>query len=130
MITENTRPYETLIRHNNDGTVSAHHCVITELARDGKILSATIGDPQTLTQAGGALNFATVLGTVAAATLLANDALTTQAKEQSAFLKTTTDSLTEQTALLKTTTDSLAEAQIKVTAFEEKAAADLLVKGQ
>ena len=44
-ITERTRPYETLIRHNNDGSVSAHHQTIAEVMKDGTVLVATVSAP-------------------------------------------------------------------------------------
>lgn len=51
-LTERTRHYETLIRHNPDGTVNAHHVRITELLRDGVVINATLLLPESLDSAG------------------------------------------------------------------------------
>ncbi len=44
-LTERTRPYEVLIRYNQDGagveTTAAHQVHITEVLRDGVVISAT-----------------------------------------------------------------------------------------
>ena len=48
-LSERTRPYETLIRHKEDGTIGAHHVQITEILRDKVIISATIGEALPLT---------------------------------------------------------------------------------
>lgn len=45
MIEERTRPYETLIRHNNDESVSAHHQTISEVVKDGAVIAATVSAP-------------------------------------------------------------------------------------
>lgn len=44
-LTERTRPYETLIRHNNDASIGAHHVTITEVLRDGVVINATLAPP-------------------------------------------------------------------------------------
>lgn len=45
---EKTRTYETLIRHNADGTVAAHHQTINEVLKDGVVISATVNSPVAL----------------------------------------------------------------------------------
>lgn len=47
-IIETTRPYETLIRHNADGSIGAHHVRIAEIVRDGSVISATTLPPVAL----------------------------------------------------------------------------------
>lgn len=44
-ITERSRPYETLIRHNDAGSVSAHHQTISEVVKDGAVIAATVSPP-------------------------------------------------------------------------------------
>jgi septal ring factor EnvC (AmiA/AmiB activator) len=41
-IIERTLPYETMIRHNADGTIGAHHLTINEVVRDGEVIAAQI----------------------------------------------------------------------------------------
>ena len=70
-LSERTRPYETLIRHNADGTIGAHHLQITEILRDKAIISATIGEALPLAVAEGqnGLKLADVIGEAATAAL-------------------------------------------------------------
>ncbi|WP_434774702.1 hypothetical protein [Pseudomonas oryzihabitans] len=70
-LTERTRPYETLIRHKDDGTIGAHHVQITEILRDKVIISATIGEALPLAVADGqnGLKLADVIGQAATAAL-------------------------------------------------------------
>lgn len=70
-LSERTRPYETLIRHKEDGTIGAHHVQITEILRDKTIISATIGEALPLAVAEGqnGLKLADVIGEAAAAAL-------------------------------------------------------------
>lgn len=70
-LSERTRPYETLIRHKEDGTIGAHHVQITEILRDKVIISATIGEALPLAVAEGqnGLKLADVIGQAAAAAL-------------------------------------------------------------
>lgn len=51
-LTERTRPYETLIRHNANGPVGAHHQTITEILRDGAVVSASVNPPVTVVDQG------------------------------------------------------------------------------
>lgn len=44
-LTERTRPYETLIRHNDNGTIGAHHVTINEVLRNGVVINATMNPP-------------------------------------------------------------------------------------
>jgi hypothetical protein len=79
-LTERTRPYETLIRHNADGTVGAHHLQITEILRDKAIISATIGEALPLAVAEGqnGLKLADVIGEAAASALTQAETLQAQ----------------------------------------------------
>ena len=62
-ITEQTRPYETLIRHNADGSIHAHHVQINEVLRDGEVIAATVLSSVTLGTAESAgVDLATVIG--------------------------------------------------------------------
>lgn len=45
MLIERTRPYETLVRHKENGEVTAHQVSITEIVKDGLIISASLSDP-------------------------------------------------------------------------------------
>ena len=93
-LTERTRPYETLIRHKEDGTIGAHHVQITEILRGTAIISATIGEALPLAVAEGqnGLKLADVIGEAAAAAL--TDAETLRA--QVAMLTTDRDALSQQ----------------------------------
>ena len=79
-LTERTRPYETLIRHNADGTIGAHHLQITEILRDKAIISATIGEALPLAVAEGqnGLKLADVIGEAAASALTQSETLQAQ----------------------------------------------------
>ncbi|SEO42283.1 hypothetical protein [Pseudomonas sp. Snoq117.2] len=70
-LTERTRPYETLIRHHDNGTIGAHHVQITEILRDKVIISASIGEALPLAVAEGqnGLKLSDVIGQAAAAAL-------------------------------------------------------------
>ncbi|WP_193755859.1 hypothetical protein [Pseudomonas oryzihabitans] len=93
-LSERTRPYETLIRHKDDGTIGAHHVQITEILRDKTIISATIGEAMPLAVAEGqnGLKLADVIGQAAAAALTQVETL----QGQVATLTTERDSLAQQ----------------------------------
>ncbi|WP_186375326.1 hypothetical protein [Pseudomonas oryzihabitans] len=93
-LTERTRPYETLIRHKEDGTIGAHHVQITEILRDKAIISATIGEALPLAVAEGqnGLKLADVLGQAAAAALTQVETL----QGQVSTLTTERDGLSQQ----------------------------------
>ncbi len=63
-VIERTRAYETLIRHNADGSIAAHHMTISEVLRDGVVIAATLNSPEPVAGAafdvvlGAALNAA------------------------------------------------------------------------
>lgn len=62
-LTQQTRAYETLIRHNADGTVSAHYQTITEITDGTNVLAAAVDNPMPIDQAVTANpSLATVLG--------------------------------------------------------------------
>jgi hypothetical protein len=48
MIKERNRAYETLIRHNEDGSISAHHQTINEVVKDGQVTAASVSAPMQL----------------------------------------------------------------------------------
>ncbi len=93
-LSERTRPYETLIRHKEDGTIGAHHVQITEILRDKVIISATIGEALPLAVAEGqnGLKLADVIGQAAAAALTQVETL----QGQVSTLTTERDALSEQ----------------------------------
>ena len=68
---ERTRAYETLIRHNADGTVNAHHHTISEVLRDGVVISAVVSDAKSI----GSSDLASALGEATTAALSENEAL-------------------------------------------------------
>ncbi|MCS4509127.1 hypothetical protein [Xylophilus ampelinus] len=70
-ITEAIRPYETLIRHNPDGTIGSHHITISEVLRDGNVIAATANPPTAI--AGADLD--AVLGQATVAALVQVDSL-------------------------------------------------------
>ncbi len=88
---EVSRPYETLIRHHVDGSISSHHVRITEIYRDdGNVISAMVDDPIPLSMAGGDLNFDAIIGTDCALALRANEVLAMklqQAEQQISLLE-------------------------------------------
>lgn len=70
-IIETTRPYETLIRHNADGTIGAHHVRIYEVVKDGQVLTSQLQSPVQLVVAGEqGVALAQVLGEATTAALL------------------------------------------------------------
>lgn len=79
-LTEKTRPYETLIRHNPDGSIGAHHQTITEILRDKVVIQGSLNDPIPLNVADGkdGLNLSTVLGEALAEVINANGKLSEQ----------------------------------------------------
>lgn len=93
-LSERTRPYETLIRHKDDGTIGAHHVQITEILRDKTIISATIGEAMPLAVAEGqnGLKLADVIGQAAAAALTQVETL----QGEVATLTTERDGLAQQ----------------------------------
>ena len=73
-IIEQTRAYETLIRHHADGSIGAHHVRIYEVVKDGQVLTSQLQSPIPLAVAGEqGVPLAQVLGDAAAAALLANE---------------------------------------------------------
>lgn len=82
-LTEKTRPYETLIRHNPDGSIGAHHQTITEILRDKVVIQGSVNDPIPLNVADGkdGLNLSEVLGVALAEVINANGKLSEQVSE-------------------------------------------------
>lgn len=77
-LTERTRPYETLIRHNPDGSIGAYHKQITEVLRNGVVIPGAVeGDPIPLAVADGqaGLKLSEVLGEAASLALLRVEAV-------------------------------------------------------
>jgi hypothetical protein len=76
-LTERERDYEILIRINEDGSLGAHFRSITEILRDGDVVSAVENPPVPLATAIGqeGASLADKLGSVASAALLQNDSL-------------------------------------------------------
>ncbi|AXI01439.1 hypothetical protein [Aquirhabdus parva] len=92
-ITELTRPYETLIRHHADGTVTAHHQQIYVLSKDGIVIAENILDPVSLSQ----VDLTSALGAATTAALGQNADL----KAQIETLQTQVDSLSNQNRALQ-----------------------------
>lgn len=90
-ITERTRPYETLIRHNPDGSISAHHQRISEIVKDGEVIAASLLDPEPLPNAAAAdPDLAAMVGSAALAAIADADhqrAVVAQLQEQVELLQ-------------------------------------------
>ncbi|WP_179255427.1 hypothetical protein [Burkholderia sp. HI2714] len=96
-LTERTRPYETLIRHNSDGTVGAQHQRISEILNDTTVIAATVQSPIDITHAtAGDPDLVSVLGEVTASALSENERL----KAQVSALGAQVADLTSQVAAL------------------------------
>lgn len=50
-LSENTRPYEILVRIHADGSASGQRQSITEISRGDEIIASTINPPEELTEA-------------------------------------------------------------------------------
>lgn len=132
-LTERTRPYETLIRHKEDGTIGAHHVQITEILRDKVVISATIGEALPLAVAEGqnGLKLADILGQAAAAALIQVETLQSQLNEQKAeadeaYAKM--NAMTENTAGVGDKIEALMSKYDQMEASAQKALADLLAE--
>lgn len=110
-IAETIRPYETLIRHNPDGSIGAHHQSIYELTKDGIVLSSKIQPPVQLSVAGEeGLPLADILGETTAAALLAAEAAQAaraKAEAELATVKTQLEAATAQSATLRQQLDAV-----------------------
>ncbi|WP_410210255.1 hypothetical protein [Aquirhabdus sp.] len=93
-ILEQTRPYETLIRHHADGTVTAHHQQIYVLTKDGIVIAENIFDPVALSS----VDLSQTLG-----------AATVAALGENAQLKTTLTNLQNQLDAAQALATSLQE---------------------
>ncbi len=98
-ITERTRPYETLIRHNNDGSVSAHHQTIAEVMKDGAVLVATVSAPIALLDVAAELE--PIIGAALIAAVADADRLRHACEEKDAQLANLGRELTELRKLLE-----------------------------
>lgn len=69
-----TRPYETLIRHNADGTLGAQHTQIVEISDGGNVISAQLGDtfPLNVVDEATGYNLSAVLGETLVAAVASN----------------------------------------------------------
>lgn len=86
-ITQRTRPYETLIRHNTDGSIGAQHKQITEILDDnGTVISATEDGWQCIADANGDGLLTQVLGETTTAALIQIETLTAQVEALQAQL--------------------------------------------
>lgn len=110
-INETTRPYETLIRHNPDGSIGAHHQRLYELIKDGVVLSSQIQAPVQLSVAGEeGLPLAEILGETATAALLATEAAQAaraNAEAELATVKSQLEAATAQSATLRQQLDAV-----------------------
>ncbi|MBD8790975.1 hypothetical protein IFR09_11355 [Pseudomonas syringae] len=82
-LSEETNPYEILIRLNAGGIAGAHYKTLTEIMRDGVVISATENPPMQLATAEGqeGLSLGVLLGDVAANALIQIDQLTQRARD-------------------------------------------------
>ncbi len=110
------RPYETLIRHNDDGSIGAHHVTIREILLDGVVINATINAPVPVD--GQAL--ADVLGADLAAALADNAHL----RDQVGQLQAQVQQLQQQLGQASATIDNMqADAQAAAAAMDKQSAA-------
>lgn len=77
-LAERTRDYEFLVRFNEDGSVGSHFSTITEVLRDGVVISAAINYPVPLSSAAG---LSQKVGDVIAGVLVINEDLTNRIEE-------------------------------------------------
>lgn len=110
-ITERVRPYETLIRHNDNGTIGAHHQTISEIVKDGVVISASINSPQGLSVADGqeGLLLSDVIGEAATEALKELELLKAQlqvSNDERAGFEVTISALNQEVATLN---DELAQ---------------------
>lgn len=113
---QRTRPYETLIRHNDDGSIGAHHVTIKEILLDGVVINATINPPQPVD--GQAL--ADVLGADLAAALADNANLRAQVGQLQAQVQQLQQQLGQAGATIETLQG---EAQAAAAALDKQSAA-------
>ena len=74
-ISERTRLYETLIRHNPDGSIGAHHQRINEVLKDGEVIAASLLAPEPLPNVAAAdPDLAELIGAAAMAAIADADA--------------------------------------------------------
>jgi len=110
-IIEQTRAYETLIRHHADGSIGAHHVRIYEVVKDGIVLSSKIQPPVQLSVAGEeGLPLADILGETTAAALLAAEAAQAaraKAEAELATVKTQLEAATAQSTTLRQQLDAV-----------------------
>ena len=136
-LTERNRPYETLIRHNDDGSIGAHHVTISEVLRDGAVITATTNPPVAVE--GEAL--ALVLGSDLVAALGDNTRLRgvvelqqrqiadgqqqlAAAAESGAKLQARLDATLNENASLRAALDQLQQQLAQVTATSKATAAE------
>lgn len=121
-IIERTRPYETLIRHKEDGSIGAHHSQINEIVKDGVVISASLQPPVSIPEAAaGNPELVALLGQ-ATADALAN------AEQKQQLLTQAQAEIADLQAKAAASAGMLAEAESKLqskTADAEKAQADL-----
>ncbi len=120
-LTEKTRPYETLIRHNPDGSIGAHHQTITEILRDKVVIQGSLNDPIPLNVADGkdGLNLSKVLGEALAEVINDNGKLSSQLGEMSSQLEVLVGQLGETRARAENLDAIIADNANQVSAKDE-----------
>lgn len=129
-IEETSRAYETLIRHNADGSIGAHHVRITEIVKDGTVINASLGVPVSLASASSSdPELAALLGeSLVTAVSDAEAAHAALAEAQTALatsnqlVATLTEEKTTLTGQVSALTTQLVSAQTQLTAAQSQIA--------
>lgn len=93
------RNYETLLRHHENGSVSAHHQTISEVMRDGVVIAATVSAPVPLSSVADELE--PIIGAAVIAAVADADRLRHACEEKDAQLANLGRELTELRKLLE-----------------------------
>lgn len=121
-LSEQTRPYETMVRHHADGTIGAHHQTITEILRDKVVIQATVNEPQPLAVADGqsGLKLSEVIGEAATLALKENERLTGEVAASALALEQTRDQLTQAQGDIANLETSAGEQAVRITEYERR----------
>jgi len=121
-LSEQTRPYETMVRHHADGTIGAHHQTITEILRDKVVIQATVNEPQPLAVADGqnGLKLSEVLGEAATLALKENERLTGEVAASAASLEQAQGQLAQAQGDIANLETSAGEQAVRITEYERR----------
>ncbi|WP_063812509.1 hypothetical protein [Burkholderia cepacia] len=118
-LTERTRPYETLIRHNADGSVGAQHQRISEILNDTTVIAATVQAPIDITSATAeGPDLVTILGEATSSALTDNERL----RGEASALESRVATLIQQLETATSQVDGLREQIAKLTDAAARAA--------